>query len=125
MAATNTTFQLDPNGMTIAQMEVIEDYTGLDMGEFQAALKDLAAAEKAGRPLRLPTRLACAVVFLAGNQTDPEFTIEDARAMRLTEIASVLPAMPTARRPKNPKSAAPLSPLAPTSPRRRAAKSAS
>lgn len=68
-------FTFDLDAMTVADVEVLEEVSG-----FALANMDFKSP---------PARLVRAMVYLAGRRQDPTFTLEDAGAVKLSQLASV------------------------------------
>ena len=72
--------------ITVGDMEDLEDITGLPFGE---VLDMLTKAEPAGT-MSIPIKVLKALVFIIYRQDNPEFTIADARKVKVTELELVL-----------------------------------
>ncbi|CAB4166848.1 hypothetical protein UFOVP1383_35 [uncultured Caudovirales phage] len=68
-------FTFDLDAMTVADVEVLEEVSG-----FALANMDFKSP---------PARLVRAMVYLAGRRQDPTFTLEDAGAVKLSQLASI------------------------------------
>lgn len=102
-------FKLDYTRVTLRDLEVVEGHTGLGSGDFFAEMERIEGLVKAGTfnmQSGISTAMLTAMVYIAGRQQDPVFTIDDAADLSLTEIASVFQG--GLRQP-----AAPITPLRP------------
>lgn len=68
-------FELNVDDLTVGDLETIEELTGL---EFDEAIKGIEA---------LRPKCVLAFVYCIGRQADPEFTLDDARRVKLSAIA--------------------------------------
>jgi len=72
-----TELTLDVDELTVGDLDVIEDMTGVS---FEEALDLLG---------KMNTKAIIAFVFVLGRQRNPDFTIEDARATKLKALSHV------------------------------------
>lgn len=84
----------DENELTIGDLEDFEVATGLEM---QDALKPVPLKGEDGKPLRdedgrpemmvtVTAKILKALVWIANRHENPEFTLEDARNVKVTEL---------------------------------------
>lgn len=71
---------LDPNDLTLGEAETFEELTGLLVTDLRPGAS-------------IPSRALTAIVFIVKRRDDPDFTLEDARAIRFREITP--PAAPS------------------------------
>ena len=67
---------IDVNDLTLGEVEEIENLTGLTVGDF-------------GDGTKMSAKLVTAFVYISKRRTDPDFTIEDARKIKLGEFQPV------------------------------------
>ena len=72
--------------ITVGDMEDLEDITGMPFGN----LLDLLAKAESGGTMSIPIKVLKALVFIVYRQDNPEFTIDDARKVKVTELELVL-----------------------------------
>lgn len=70
--------RLDPQKLTLGELEEFEDIAGMTIDE----------AFYSGAPTRAKSLIA--LVFLTGRRQDPTFTLEDARAVDLSDLQSAM-----------------------------------
>lgn len=75
----------DWNDLSLGELEDLETATGMSAAEM---------AENASRP-----KVLTAVLWVIRRRTDPTFTLEDARQVKLSALASMMPA--PAEQPSN------------------------
>lgn len=86
--------QFDPDAWTLGDMETFEELTGLTIGEAftEAAVKDSAGqveVDNRGRPVkrvRMSAKVMVAVVFIEKRRGDNTFTLDEARAVKISEF---------------------------------------
>lgn len=71
----------DSTKLTLADLEDFEEATGADLMELEAELK----SAKTGARMRI----LAALVWIYRRKSDPDFTLEAARAMPLDEVVEV------------------------------------
>jgi hypothetical protein len=69
------TFDIDVEGLTLGDLEFIEEYTGQSADNLKEVLSDPKAPK---------AKLLTALYFVAQRAKDPGFTIEDAKKVKLT-----------------------------------------
>lgn len=75
-----TTFEFDPDDLSVGELVDLTDFAGEDA---IADLTDFAA----GKPNpKLHPKMLLALVWILGRRTDPAFTLEDARAVKVIEL---------------------------------------
>lgn len=79
-------FSFDMGAVTAGDIEYIEEELGIDFVAFQDKVST-------GGPPRLRGKEMVGLLYLAGRQANPEFSLADARAVKLGEIEA--PAVPT------------------------------
>jgi len=72
-----TELTLDVDELTVGDLDVIEDMTGVPFQEALALLE------------KMSTKAVIAFIFVLGRQQDPSFTVEDARATKLKTLAHI------------------------------------
>lgn len=72
--ATAATF--DFQDLTLEEIEFFEEYTGVTL--------------EAVQPGRMPAKVLTAVAYLAKKRTDPDFTIDQAKKLKITEATDAL-----------------------------------
>lgn len=72
--------------ITVGDMEDLEEITGRP---FSDLIELLGKAESGGK-LSIPIKVLKALVFIIYRQENPDFTIEDARKVKVTELEIVL-----------------------------------
>jgi hypothetical protein len=72
--------------ITVGDMEDLEEITGKSFGE----LMDLLGNAESGGTMSIPIKVLKALVFIIGRQTDPGYTLEQARKVKVTELELVL-----------------------------------
>jgi hypothetical protein len=80
------------NDITVGDMEDIEEITG---ESFEDVIEKLSAG---GDKLRVPLKVIKAIVFVVKRQSDPDFTLDQARRVKFSELELELegaPADPT------------------------------
>ena len=76
MADEKTTIELDVDFFTVGEVEDLEEATGY-------SLQGLARVLGSGD---LPMKVLKALVWVVRRRSEPEFTLDDVRALRLSEI---------------------------------------
>lgn len=74
-----TELTLDPDELTLGDIDTIEEMTGVP---FDEALEQLG---------KLSTKAMIAFVFVLGRQRDPAFTVEDAKRVKVGTLAAITP----------------------------------
>jgi len=101
------TFQLDINSLEVGEVEDMAAYVGMGTGEFMKFMADLESLPAAERIYAMPKGMLTAMIWLSGRRQDPNFTIEDAKRVRVTEL-EYAPTKPAKGRSKNPPGQQPL-----------------
>lgn len=86
--------KFDPNEWTMGDLETFEDMTGLTLEEaFRPSnIKDASGEvekDNRGRPvkgMRMSAKTMLAIVFIQKRAEDPEFTLDDARKVKFSEL---------------------------------------
>lgn len=68
--------------ITVGDMEDIEEITG---EPFEDVIEKLSAGGENGK-LRVPLKVIKAIVFVVKRQSDPDFTLEQARRVKFSEL---------------------------------------
>lgn len=68
--------EVDPEDLTLEEIGDLEDVTGKSLDEIAA---DLAVE-------RYSAKLLIGLIWIAGRRTDPEYTLEQARAVKVGEL---------------------------------------
>lgn len=84
---------IDIKSLTIGELEDVEEITGM-------SLQTLRGIDFADPPLKMLRALA----FIVGRRTDPAFTQEDARNVKITAFGNATPQAPEAAAPVDPTS---------------------
>lgn len=69
--------QFDPNSLTLGEMETIEEITGRPIGLVMASM---GAGE-------LSSKALMAFVVVVQRRTDPDFSVEDAKALHMSDLS--------------------------------------
>lgn len=72
--------------ITVGDMEDLEEITGTPFGE----LLDLLGKAESGGTMSIPIKVLKALVFIIYRQDNPDFTLDDARKVKVTELELVL-----------------------------------
>ena len=75
VAAQASTFDIDVEGLTLGDLEFIEEYTGQSSDNLQTLLSDPSVPK---------AKLLTALYFVAQRAKDPAFTIEQAKQTKLS-----------------------------------------
>lgn len=87
MAETERTpLRFSVQSITVGDMEDLEEIAGVPFGE----VLDLLGKAQSGGTLSIPIKLLKALVLIIYRQKDPDFTIADARKVKVTELELVL-----------------------------------
>jgi hypothetical protein len=70
--------KIDPEDLTIGDLEDFEDIVGMSFDDAMAPGPD-------GKP-KVTTKALKALVFLSKRREDPTFTLDDARAIKVSEL---------------------------------------
>jgi hypothetical protein len=71
--------QFDPNSLTLGEMETIEEITGRPIG---LLLASLGAGE-------LSSKAMVAFIVVTQRRTNPDFTVDEAKALKLSDLQFV------------------------------------
>lgn len=82
MAETPKPLRFSVNDITVGDMEDIEEITG---ESFEDVIDKLSAGGEGGK-LRVPLKVIKAIVFVVKRQGDPNFTIDQARSVKFSEL---------------------------------------
>lgn len=85
-AAESAPLRFSVERITVGDMEDLEEITGLSFGEL---LDALGSADNGGT-LNIPIKVLKALVYVIYRQENPDFTLDDARKVRVTELELVL-----------------------------------
>lgn len=75
---------IDPNTLTLGEMDDIEAATGQPIGDLVARFNGKRAEEI--RMTDFPTKTLIAMVWVFGRRSDPTLTIEDVRQTKLLDL---------------------------------------
>lgn len=78
--------RFDLNALSLADAEDLEEYTGISIVGIEGVLKSGS----------VPTRLLTGMVWIARRQTDPSFTLAQARELKLADLNVELERLPKA-----------------------------
>jgi hypothetical protein len=90
---------IDPDKMTLGDMEDFEDFVGksLDEAVKETPVRDESGAlvlDEKGRPVletKVTAKTIRCLVWIIRRKTDPEFTLEDARNVFVSQLEMVTP----------------------------------
>lgn len=74
---------IDPNSLSVGDIEDIEEYVGKPISE---VFKEGPADAEGNREVQLSGKALVAVVWVLKREADPDFTIEDARKVKITDF---------------------------------------
>lgn len=87
MADTAKPLRFSVDSITVGDMEDIEEIAGMSFAEIVELLKDPVG--ESGM-IKVPIKVLKAVVFVIYRRDNPDFTIEDTRKIKVTELELVL-----------------------------------
>jgi hypothetical protein len=73
--------RIDFDKMTVEEAETLEEYTDLSLEDYQKLLNE---HQKAGTQPRI--KYMTPLIWISGRQDDPNFSMDDARKISLTDI---------------------------------------
>ena len=86
--ADTTPLRFSVDSLTVGDLEDIEEITGMSFDD----IMDMLTSDKVGEngKIGLPLKVLKALVFVVYRAADPEFTMDDARKVRVSELEVVL-----------------------------------